>query len=290
MVEIAEVYYPPKKKIYEDDKKIKYAFQLEDEILELEIEGVSTNRFLYADEEYIITRKNNFTFVITDHQFNTISEKTLNGYKIQQVYRIKKNGYYLIGTLDEKQNSYIFLINQQMEILAKNQLGKMCWHSPKAIDENDECLMFAEYQNFAKEAGLPEKVSVFRSKDFGYTWEEVFFKEHPKEVRHWHTLQNDPYNKTHWIVTSGDTSAQSRWFLSKNNGDDWFEITDKTYILSAFPEKSQSVHRTTTFEILEKYYLYATDDLLGSPAHYFLLYNNKRKSSSKLFKASKTEQ
>jgi len=287
--EIGGIFYPKRKLKYKDKNTLNYIFEFEDEEnLEIEIEGISEYRFLFADEEELIVKKNDFTLAFSkDKGKSWYKEKVLDNYKIYQIYKIS-NGNYLVGTIGKDNLSYVFLLDNNLNILAKNQLGNMCWHSQNAIDENNEVLMFAEYQNFEKNASLPKEVCIYRSKDKGFTWEKVFSLSHPKEIRHWHTLKNDPFHKNIWIATSGDTSYQSRWFKSEDNGESWIEITDKNYFLEEFPEKSQSSHRTTTFCIKKDSYYYATDDLMGSVKEYFLGFKGKRKSSSKFYKASKT--
>lgn len=41
------------------------------------------------------------------------------------------------------------------------------------------------------------------------------------EIRHWHTVQADPYNKGHWWASSGDGNAQCRIYRSTDMGETW---------------------------------------------------------------------
>ncbi len=287
--QIAGVTYPKRKLIQKDEKKIHYVFELEEgRYLDLSVTGVSEYRFLYANDEELIVRKGNSTLLFSaDEGKSWDKEVELTGYHIYQIYKLS-NGNYLVGTIDSENLSFIFLLNPDLTVLAKNQLGSMCWHSQNAIDENDAVLMFAEYQ-YSKTNPPPTSMSIFRSKDGGYNWEQVLTLPHPEGIRHWHTLQRDPYHQETWIATSGDTPKQSRWFIAKDNGDTWDEITDLSYRLDEFPNRSLSAHRTTTFCTTQTHYYYATDDLMGSAKEYFVTFKGCRKSSSKFYKASKSE-
>ncbi len=289
-VNIANIYYPKRKKIYQSETQINYSFVLDTgESLSLEVSAISKYRYLYANEKLLIAKIRTNTFSISyDEGESFKKEKTLEDIDIFQIYPLS-NGNYLVGgmSLIDNTQSYIYTLDKNLNILAKHTICRMVWHSQNAIDENNSIIMFAEYEN--SKATPPEKISIFRSKDFGLTWEEVFSLNHPSEMKHWHTLQKDPYRPNYWLATGGDIPEQSRWFLSKDNGDTWQEITDTNYCNEDFPAYSLSAHRTTAIEITEDYYYFSTDDLMGGPREYFLEHKQKRQSSSKLYRASKTE-
>ena len=289
MAQVAGIYYPAMQK-RELKNGIDYTFSFDNgKELEIKVEGLSEHKFLYADEEELIVRKKDETISISyDDGKSWKKELTFEGFKIFQVYKLS-NGHYLVGGLEDLTHSYVYLLDNNLNILTKNQLGSMCWHAQTAIDEKDGILMFIEYQNFEKGAKLPNDISIFRSKDYGYSWEKVYTLSSPDMIRHGHTLQSDPYIKGHWIATSGDTAEQSKWFKTKDDGNTWIEVTDMSYVLKENVKKSLSAHRTTTFNIEKDYYYFSTDDLMGTVLDYFKVENGIRKSSSKFYRADKTE-
>ena len=69
--------------------------------------------------------------------------------------------------------------------------------------------------------------ALWRSTNGGTSWEKVlelggdFDGATGKgEIRHWHTVQADPYTK-HWWATSGDTNRQCQIYRSTDNGVTW---------------------------------------------------------------------
>jgi len=290
MLEIANIFYPKKKLLKKNNKELEYIFELDNgKQFKLDLKGYSPYPFLELNKKNeLVVRKNTNTILIyEDCNLDKRREIKIND-KIVQFFTLS-NGNYLISSLDRQEKHYIYLVMPNGEIIKKQEVGNISWHSPYAIDESNGIIMFAEYQNFSKEVGLPKKVSVFRSKDMGVSWQEVFSQPHPDGIRHWHTLQVDKYNKNYWIVTSGDTPTQSRWFLSKNNGDSWEEITDKNYFNESYPNRSLSAHRTTIFYSDKEYYYWGTDDLMGNPQKYFEVFKGERTSSAKFYRTKKSE-
>lgn len=89
----------------------------------------------------------------------------------------------------------------------------LLWHS---IDSNGDTVVIAEY---TRSNG---NVNVFTSTDKGATWSTTLTKVAPSEIRHFHSVD---YNRNLglFIVTSGDTNNQVRWFKSAD-GLSWTEI------------------------------------------------------------------
>ena len=285
---LANIHYPKKKLIEKNEQKLKYFFELDEDYLELDVEGILKDKFLYADEKQLIARKRVDTFTISYDSGKTNKyEVKIKGLKIYQVYPLS-NGYYLVCGVTHEYKAYVYVFDKDLKEIAKHQQGLMGWHAQDSIDEYNGTLMYVEYQNFEKGAPLPSELTVYRSYDYGVTWEKVFVKSHPDEVRHGHTLQVDSYTGE-WLVTFGDTPTQSRWFISKDNGDSWSEITDKTYKMKEFPNRSQCAHRTTSIKIDEDNYYWSTDDFMGNTKDYFTEFNGKRKTSAKIYKASKKQ-
>jgi len=287
---IANIFYPTIIHSKQEDCSINKTFLLGNgKVLKIDIEGLFRFKFLYADEKCLIVQKNSNTLAVSFDEGKTFSlTKTIKDFKIFQIYPLS-NGNYLLGGTEES-TSVLYVLDSSLNILKKHDdLGERTWHAHGAIDEAYGIVMYIDYQNFDKNASLPQFINIFRSKDFGLSWEKVYSLKHPEEVRHGHTLQADPYKENTWLATTGDTPSQSRWFLSNDNGNTWIEITDKSYVNDAVKNRSLSAHRTTSIDITEDYYYFSTDDLMGSTLDYFIEYAGERKASSKFYRANKTE-
>jgi len=287
MNKIANISYPKRKLLKKTDKELEYIFELDDgKTFSLKIEEFSKYLLLEVNlKNELILRKTNNSFIICDNlNLNSFREFKYK-HKIINCFTLL-NGNYLISTQTKENHHILVLIDKNLNIIKEQEIGLTSWHSQNSIAQNkDGIIMFGEY-NVKKE---PTKVSIYRSKDMGLNWEEVFFLNFPDEIRHWHTLQVDKNNHNHWLATSGDTPTQSRWFISKDNGNSWKEITDKNYKNIYIPAKSLSAHRTTCVCDEEDKYYWATDDLMGSVLDYFIIENGERKASSQFYTSPKTE-
>mgnify|MGYP000890524836 FL=1 len=148
--------------------------------------------------------------------------------------------------------------NGQWEEQPANCPARFPWHGAQGIGQHKNTLMFAEYWT-------DDSVSeghVLRSTDDGETWKVAFIvpshgSTEPKagQVRHFHTLQPDPFFPGHWYLSSGDASAECRLWLTKDDGETWSEVTDPA------PEGSdlQNVHRHTSIQFFPDRLLWATD-------------------------------
>jgi hypothetical protein len=77
-------------------------------------------------------------------------------------------------------------------------------------ETNDGTILLGEYfMNKEK-----TNVYLYSSKDDGRTW-QVAHKYRPKQIRHIHAVQNDPYSNKAWICT-GDTNEESMIAWTKN--------------------------------------------------------------------------
>jgi len=143
------------------------------------------------------------------------------------------------------------------------------WYGSQGVGQYKNTIMFGEYfadeLNLAK-AGLPSKLEarVYRSQDDGLTWEVVFSQTSTSTVdlgvRHFHTLQPDPYYPGHWYLSSGDGFNQSRIWLTKDNGDTWIEITNSEFIA---PKVKPQIHRYVSILFEKNSLIWATDDTFG---------------------------
>jgi len=292
LAQIANIYYPKKKLLKKDDESIQYYFELHEKSVTFELKGQSPYLFLEKnDRNERILRKNFYTLIIENRVtswWNKLFkpqkniEITFNKKIIQCFSLINRN--YLISTYDHELNHYLILLDTNLKIINEQQVGKYSWHSQNAISEFDGVIMYAEYNT----SNDVTPVAIYRSVDYGHSWGNVFTLDAPAELRHWHTLQHDMYNVGYWLATAGDTPLQSRWFLSKDFGTTWEDITDKNFINNTYLSRNQSAHRTTAVDITDEYYYWSTDDLMGNVPSYFLGENGERKASSKLYRSEKS--
>ena len=285
--EIAGIHHPIRQKILDNQQGLGYRFLTNSgKVFSLCVEGVSEKPFLELNNSnQLFATSGGGSLHVSDDFGETWSDlPKLKGINIRRFFSMS-NGHYLVGGYDSKNNCVIQTIDENFEAVCTIRQGNALWNSNNSIDEMDGVIMYSEYQNFKAE--LPTNVSIYRTSDFGISWEEVFSHPHPG-IRHWHTLKADPFRRGTWIATSGDTPEQSKWFITEDIGEEWEEITDMDYICENSPRRSKSAHRTTTFLVNEDSYIFATDDLMGSVPQFLSIRDGVRASSSKLFSASKT--
>jgi len=122
------------------------------------------------------------------------------------------------------------------------------WLGNIGIDQSEQTniIMIAEYIT----EPINDSTKVIRSIDGGKTWDVVLEKRglgyDPREIRHFHTCQVDPYTDN-WYVSSGDLPEESKLWVSYDNGDNWVDITDpKPVVPIGFdPAYSGSLFRFT---------------------------------------------
>jgi hypothetical protein len=152
--------------------------------------------------------------------------------------------------------------------LASNIVGMHGWHATFSIDEADGCMMFAEYPANKSNQDVKHPAHVFRSTDGGLSWHVVFRVDYP-ESRHFHTCTAIHGTSGQWIITSGDTPEQCRFWMTNDDGDTWQEITDPEPAVHGVSERNkQSIHRTVVMHCDEEYLLWATDDPMGLASAY----------------------
>ena len=69
-------------------------------------------------------------------------------------------------------------------------------------------------------------LNVYYSNDNGATWKSVMTKNHPSDIWHFHSVDfiNSINGKEEWLVTTGDSGKDVRWYSSNNDGTSWRQI------------------------------------------------------------------
>jgi SAM-dependent methyltransferase len=176
----------------------------------------------------------------------------------------------------------VVTLDQHQNVLAARSFEAK-WHGTSSVDCAQGTVMFADYQHNQHPSktnlALRRDSCVFRSKDFGLSWEKVF--EQPgTSVRHFHGVRADSYVTGRWYLFSGDQECEVGFWISENNGDTWQR--------ARFPDNlKRSAFRLTDLIITEKHLLWGSDDLLGLPADLDSRLPYSRRSGSRLFLADK---
>ncbi len=81
-------------------------------------------------------------------------------------------------------------------------------------DSKSGTIIFGEYPSTPSS---DDEIRLLRSTDDGKTWTKTFSRT-GKDIRHWHSVQVDPYTGK-WIATSGDFDHQVEWWKSIDDGE-----------------------------------------------------------------------
>lgn len=84
---------------------------------------------------------------------------------------------------------------------------------------NPSKIMFCEYHT-----GANLDLHVYFSSDAGATWKTVMTKNNPKDIRHFHSVDCISGDAAEWIVTSGDSGTNIKWWRSTDDGTTWTQI------------------------------------------------------------------
>ena len=181
------------------------------------------------------------------------------------------NGTIIVaGTDKEDPTKNRFSVIKEGKIVSSEIVGLHGWHGTFAIDENEDCIMFAEYPNNVALSphNSPETCAhVYRSRDGGLTWKVVFTADYPG-IRHFHTCTAVSGTNGEWLITSGDRPAQCRFWLTEDNGDSWVEVTDLEAKVNTAPGNELLAHRTVVMHVNNDQFIWATDDPVGRLSAY----------------------
>ena len=263
--------------------KIRYSIPLNrdvsPELVELELDSTALPGARFIEHEFdrtmrVSTKKvlasSGSMLFISDDLGETWRSIVIEGVVIIYNSFICSNGDILVSGSD-KENREMNRISvvRGSEVIVSNIVGRHGWHATFSIDESDDCIIFSEYpdnNSSSKQRDVTTSGHVFRSRDHGFSWDVVFIVEYP-DIRHFHTCTYFPDSES-WVISSGDSPSQSRFWLSLDGGDGWNEITDPSpHVLTSMVRK-QSIHRTVVMHGIEDHYLWATDDLVGKKENY----------------------
>ncbi|MBN1350726.1 hypothetical protein JXJ21_15015 [candidate division KSB1 bacterium] len=162
----------------------------------------------------------------------------------------------------DRATARIWIFDQGWQNIKQIQNGNYPWHGTWSIGEANGVIMYAEY------ASEGDVLHVWRSVDDGDSWESVFNKKGREadapEIRHFHTLQPDPFSPGDWYLSSGDNPQECRIWKSSDDGFTWREVTDPD------PDGTdrQDIHRYTAIYFDESFLYWGTDDLLDGCARF----------------------
>jgi hypothetical protein len=160
----------------------------------------------------------------------------------------------------EDNSQMIWIYSKDWHFIKKIKTGNFPWHGSWSIAELNGTIIYAEYADNA------EILYVWRSVDDGETWKKTFFQNgrlsNNNQIRHFHTVQPDPFNSRHWYLSSGDYAKENKIWLSIDDGLSWKEVTDPD------PEGTnlQNVHRYTAVYFTKDFIYWGTDDLMDGTA------------------------
>lgn len=158
-----------------------------------------------------------------------ISVDTPNGERLQQIYVEPRSETLVIlkcnnigaTPLTYSVNTY----DNTCALLGSLDIGEKYWHAATHnVDGTvlngtyNNVIMFAEYGNSSA-----TKLNVWKTTNRGVTWTSVFEQTGnggTGEIKHFHTLQVDPFTNDWWL-SSGDSDAQCKIWRSQNDGATW---------------------------------------------------------------------
>lgn len=167
-------------------------------------------------------------------------------------------GYKLLW--DNKKKD-IIVFDKDWKKIYTSHPGTDAWHGSSGIDARDGVIMFAEYASDESEFN-----QIMQSKNYGKTWTSVFkqkgYGSKPNhEIRHFHTLQIDPFEDETWYASSGDASnekmIESKVWKSSNNGTSWLDVSDYQITQKQY---FGGIHRYTSIQFTKDYLYWVTDD------------------------------
>lgn len=200
------------------------------------------------------------------------------------------------------QRATLFLFSPDWKLLSVDDSPQALWHGRASIDQSGDTIMFAEYHanqskylplyrdDYTKWRPLMKVSRVYRSQDGGGTW-EIVFEAPPELIRHFHTLQADPFLPKTWWLSSGDQSEESRVWRSNDDGNTWIDVTHpnpEILLPKTFSSRRQAAFRYTDLIISEDSLIWGADDILGSSFESSLEFEQKARAGSRIYRTLKS--
>lgn len=172
----------------------------------------TARKIVYAVDSTLPQLQQEILYASYDYGETWKAVYSANGYGIKRFYTLK-SGYHLTFTT----NSRMYRVRPDFTSSAMWQGAYVSTPlgNSLSIAEKDGIIMFAEYGTVNGTV-----YNVYKSTNDGVSWEVAYAGTN---VRHWHSLQVDPYTG-HWWLCGGDTNEQSRIIRSKDDGDTWVEL------------------------------------------------------------------
>ncbi|ACB85189.1 WD40/YVTN/BNR-like repeat-containing protein [Natranaerobius thermophilus] len=136
------------------------------------------------------------------------------------------------------------------------------WRAFDSIHQNSETgtIIFGEYPSFT---GPDGEISLYKSTDDGRNWEQVLTRT-GDDIRHWHSVQVDPYSGN-WIATTGDLDNEIEWWESTDDGDTWEAILG-----ADSPNEGNQDYRTLGLLFSQDQYIWGSDNPLWGYGQNFI--------------------
>jgi SAM-dependent methyltransferase len=206
------------------------------------------------------------------------------------------------GPCDEQRDAVMFVFDPDWRLVGQTRAGFASWHGTSSIGESEKAVMFGDYFENAeryrrdfeenKERYLRDlKCSaIWRSLDGGFTWHKSFEKG-PLQIRHFHTVQVDPFESATWWASSGDKWWESHVWRSKDDGETWQEVSNPSpeVELPLAESRKSSCQRFTDMVIEADRLIWGADDFLGSTSACDPSLPLAKRSGSRVFTSPKTE-
>ncbi len=160
---------------------------------------------------------------------------------------------------------HLIVCDERGSVLHSTTVRGARWHGPRSVDVSANTLMYAEYTSNQAVGSAHYPSRVWRSRDFGRSWEKVFEQS---GVRHFHFLQARPGRPGEWWLTSGDSDEESRIWRSLDDGESW---ADQTGAFGALVEAggfqfSRRIFRLTDLVWAGDDIVWGCDDVLNKTA------------------------